>query len=112
MTFPQSTPDDHDELSFGESGYLRIPMRIAERYLTADTENEKAEVQAIGTHIQILIRSERQDMLMRIPTSEWISSKAYSRSLTGWTINLQRWQDKIETENGHVSVYIYTQKEY
>lgn len=112
MTFQHSTLDDHEELPFGDSGYLRIPMRLAERHLTAETESEKAEVQAIGTHLQVLIRSDRRDMLVRMPVREWESTKPYSRSLTGWTVNLQRWKDNIAVTNGYVNVTVLAQENF
>lgn len=112
MTFQHLTLDDHEELPFGESGYLRIPMRLAERHLTAETESDKAEVQAIGTHLQVLIRSERRDMLVRLPLEDWEASKPYSRSLTGWTINLQRWKENVSVHNGYVNVGIATKENF
>lgn len=112
MSCPKTTLDDHEELSYGDSGYLRIPLRLAERYLTQNTKNEKADVQAIGTHIQILIRSERKDMLIRIPTKEWVASKVYSRSISGWTINLKRWKDQIETHNNTIKVEIHANENF
>lgn len=112
MTCPQTTLDDHEELPYGDSGYLRIPLRLAERYLTEDTENKKADVQAIGTHIQILVKSDRKDMLVRMPTNEWVASKVYSRSLSGWTINLKRWKDEIETNNGIIKVEIHALEDF
>jgi len=110
MTSPQTITNE--ELSFKDSGYLRLPLKIAERHLTQETENSKAEVQAIGTHVQILIRSEREDMLIRIPLKTWVASKAYKRSMSGWTVNLKKWKDEIENPNEIVKVKIHARQEF
>lgn len=109
MISPHSQINEEEyELPIGESGYLRIPIRIAERHLTEDTEDTKAEVQPIGTSLQILIRSEREDMLMRMPLKNWESGGIYSRSLSGWTLNLKRWKDNLLLENGAIKVKVYS----
>lgn len=113
MISPHSQINEEEyELPIGESGYLRIPIRIAERHLTEDTEDTKAEVQPIGTSLQILIRSDREDMLMRIPFKNWESGGLYSRSLSGWTLNLKRWSDEILSDDGTVKVKVYAQNEF
>lgn len=113
MTSLHSQTDENEyELRFGDSGYLRIPIRIAERHLTESTEDHKAEVQPIGTHLQILIRSEREDMLIRIPFQDWETGDTYSRSLSGWTLNLKRWVDNIEVSGESLEVKVYSRDEF
>lgn len=107
MTFRDSVSQERRELPFGESGYLHVPLRIAERHLTEDTQSSSSVVQGIGTHIQIYIESERDSMLIMVPVSEWIMTDLYSRSLSGWSINLKRWFSAIEHSEGTVEVIIY-----
>lgn len=113
MTFLHSKVNEEEiNLPIGETGYLRIPLRIAERYLTENTENNSAKVQPIGTDIQILIRSKRDDMIIRIPLENWEAAKPYNRSLNGWTLNLKKWIDNIHiNKNGKVVAKIYTADE-
>lgn len=110
MTSLHSQINEGDEYSlpFKETGYLRIPIRLAEKYLTEETENnQKAVVQPIGTHLQVLIESERKDMIMHIPFKEWECGDVYTRSLSGWTLNLKRWKENIHKSDRDVKVQVY-----
>lgn len=63
------------------SDVLSIPIDIRERHLTKETES--AWIQAIGSSVQIIIPSIRDDIAMRIPVCEWNMTGPQTRKLTG-----------------------------
>lgn len=103
--------NEHD-LILKDTGYVRIPIRIAERHLIEETENSKAKVQPVGSNLQILIRSERNDMIMHIPLEEWDMDGVFTRSLSGWTLNLKRWKENISCSDEKMRTTIYSKDEF
>jgi hypothetical protein len=114
MTSLHSQADDVNEhdLILKDTGYVRIPIRIAERHLTQSTEDSKAKVQPIGSNLQILIRSQRKDMIMHIPLEQWNMDGVFTRSLSGWTLNLKRWKDNIPCSDERVTVTVFSKDEF
>ena len=114
MTSLHSLADDVNEyeLTLKDTGYLRIPIQIAERHLTEDTENSKAKVQPIGPNLQVLIRSRRKDMIMHIPLDQWEMDDTFTRSLSGWTLNLKRWKDNIHCSNDSIQATVFCKNEF
>lgn len=85
-----------------ETGYLTIPIATKEQYLTPDVE--VAFVQAIGTDLQVLIPSDNDDLLIRLPLRTWETSPPYQRSLGRNGIHIEAWRRNLKTrfmDNGH-----------
>lgn len=83
-----------------ESDMLSIPIQIRERHLTPDTK--VAFLQGIGTHLQIAIWSTREDIVIRVPFSEWRTTKSYQGKLTGENqalLTIGRYEDYLTPED-------------
>lgn len=63
------------------SDKISIPIQVRERHLTPETE--EAILQAVGTHLQIAIFSDRDDILLRCPLKSWQTTKAFQGTLGG-----------------------------
>lgn len=83
------------KLPFTESGYVTIPVRIRERYLTPGAST--AVVQAVGTHLMAAVPSDRDNLLLFLPFEEWVQSRAYERSMSRGSIHVAKWGDKLRT---------------
>lgn len=85
-------------LPLSKSGYLTITMYLRETYLTPDVA--EATAQAIGTALQIVVWSDREDLLIRIPLTEWLATRPFERAITDWRVYVNRWIDLLKTERG------------
>lgn len=76
---------------------IGIPIEVRERHLTKETDT--AYLQAIGTELQIVIRSERDDLLIRCPLHEWCQTDVHQRSITngnGWYISVGYFEEVLD----------------
>lgn len=78
-------------LNVSDSGVLRIPPRLRERYLTEHVDS--CMVQPSGMELRIWIWSDRKDLLLEIPLEEVHVGDAYERSISRWGINVNRWME-------------------
>ena len=85
------------EVHLPPSNYLNIPVQIRERHLTQDAYRMEYEVQSTGTHLQALLETENDNILMRIPYARWRSGRPYFRKLNDWALYLDRWAEDFES---------------
>jgi hypothetical protein len=86
------------ELKVPPSNYLNLPMPIRERHLTQECFRMRYEAQSAGTHLQCLLESERDSILIKIPYSTWRTGPPRSRKLNDWALYLDRWADDFEVD--------------
>lgn len=89
------------------SDKISIEMRIRERHLTPETTD--ARLQAIGSHLQVTLRSERDDIHLRIPLTEWRWTDAYNGTLTGANdgiLSVGRFEDWLPDDDGRIKATI------
>jgi hypothetical protein len=95
---------------YGKSGTVKIcfPIRIRERHLTPG--QTQAELQGIGHSLQISIWTERDNIIVQVPTVEWRATRTYSGKLHGSNdglVSVGRFSDSLaihEREDG--SAYV------
>lgn len=80
---------DEFTLPVTDDGIVRIVPRLRERYLTPDVGI--AVVQAAGTHLQIWLWSDRENIVVGLPLEGFRWERPYTRSLHKWGINVARW---------------------
>lgn len=80
------------------SNYLNLPIRIRERHLTQDSYRSEYKVQAIGSHLRAVFRSENDTISIKIPFRHWRAEREYTRKLNDWSLYLERWADSFETD--------------
>lgn len=85
-------------------GYVTIPKYLRERYLTPDAD--QAVVQPIGTHLQILIASERDDLLLRLDLDEWVADEPRARVITRGGIHIERWLSSLHKERDKERIFV------
>lgn len=83
-------------LPINSQGYVTIIPALRERHLTPDVK--EATCQAIGTHLQILIESERDDLLVRVPLEDWVLEQPYGRKMNQHAVHCGRWRDALPIE--------------
>lgn len=85
--------------------YARIPKVLRNRFLKK--KPEKATVHPIGDSLQIKVPRDPADLIIRLELSEWHEEKPRSRSPDGWTVYLNRWEDKLRIlEDGDLGEYV------
>jgi len=65
----------------GQSDKLSFPVKVRERYLTSGPSD--ATLQGIGPELQVTIWSERDNIVVRLPLTEWRATRPYKGTLTG-----------------------------
>lgn len=90
-------------LSMTDSGTLRLPVTVRERYLSPDAKERDAVVQAAGTKLHIWIESNRATLRVDLPFDGFRAGKPYTRSLYRWGINVSRWLEPSEKRVGIVA---------
>lgn len=83
-------------LTVPESGQMNIPSAVCERHLVSEMPNERVVCQAIGRHLLVTVWSPNDNIQLWFPFSEWYTDKARFRSISRETLNLSRWQDKLD----------------
>jgi len=63
-----------------ESDKLSFPMRLRERYLTPGSC--PATLQGIGTELQIGIRTDRNNVIVRLPFDSWHATRQYDGTIS------------------------------
>lgn len=101
--------DSEYRLPYTESGYVTIPVRIREKYLTP--EADEAVCQPAGDELKILIKSEREDLLLTIELERWLTGAPYRRSFEDGRIHLDRWRnffriEDYENEGPHIVAHV------
>lgn len=99
------------ELSFNEgSATLSIPIRLRERHITEDADS--VTVQPIGHELQVTIWSDRDNMVIRLPQTEWRAGVPESRTLVGANnglVNLGKFADTLDYDDeGSIEATITT----
>ncbi|PHQ43899.1 hypothetical protein Z052_01815 [Halorubrum sp. C191] len=59
--------------------FVRLPIRYVERHLTP--EEQFVTCQGIGHEFQIAVASDRDNIVLRMPTAEWYQTKPYEQRL-------------------------------
>lgn len=72
---------------------LSFPIQMRERHLTQG--QTECEMQAIGPQLQISAWTERDNIVIRLPLSEWHTTGTYTNKLGG-------------ANNGHLSVGMFS----
>lgn len=91
------------------SNIISIPVRMRERHLTQETDT--VSLQAIGLELQLAIWSERDNIAIRIPLSDWFCSNRYKQSLNGpkrGYISVGRFEDYLSAEDGKLLARVRT----
>lgn len=77
---------------------LVIPKRIRERYLTPEAEDRDARVQAVGSAVRVIIPSDRETLVIYLPTDGWATSDEGTRSFGQGRIAITPWFDDLQVE--------------
>lgn len=84
-------------LSYSPSdGEVRLPAQIRERWLTPDVSH--AVVQATGDRVSIWLWSDRDDIRVDLPVTDFTTSRGFTRKLHRWGVNVNRWSDVLVVE--------------
>ncbi len=93
-----------------ESDKLSFPVQVRERYLTPGSLD--ASLQAIGPELQIVVWSERKNMLIRVPLETWYATREFSGTLSNMggsagILSVGRFENRLrkkitETEDGKI----------
>lgn len=51
-------------------------------------------------------------MIMHIPLEQWNMDGVFTRSLSGWTLNLKRWKDNVPCSDERVTVTVFSKDEF
>lgn len=92
-----------------KSSTLTVPVRVRERHLTPETRD--AHVQEVGRYLRITIWSERDNITIHVPLTEWSTGKEMQRRLSGANnglISVGRFEDRLEVEDGSVTAEVDT----
>ncbi|AGM11916.1 hypothetical protein DNAM5_53 [Haloarcula californiae tailed virus 1] len=87
------------EVKVPPSNYLSLPKHLIERHLTEDCYRMAYQAQSAGTHFQALLTSANDNILLRIPFSQWRTGRMYERKLNDWSLYLERWADDFESQD-------------
>lgn len=89
------------------SDMLGVPLRIRERHFTEDTD--EACVQAIGTHLNIMVWSQRDDVIFRLPLCQFRTSDMTNRKMKGPNkghIAIGQFSDVLRVEGDEIPVEV------
>ena len=84
-------------LKLTNGGYLSIPQRTRERFGIRDTPH--CMIQAIGNHLQVVIRPEEEDdVRFLLPLKRWRTSNGEQRAVNKNGVYIGRFEEVIEAE--------------
>jgi hypothetical protein len=95
MPDPALTPADGGAVTLPLSGgYLKIPIRIRERFLTEDTD--RCVVQACGRFLQLCFDTDRQTVSIRLPLQGVCYSDGREYRLNRNGVRVARYAEDIQ----------------
>lgn len=88
------------DLPVTQRGVMRLTTRLRERYLLPEQADGDCVAQAVGSHLNVWIPSDRDTIRLEIDLEGWNATRPYTQSIHRWGITISRFPGVVIDSDG------------